>query len=100
MKTKSYNVYKFNELSEESQQKAIENLYDINVDYDWWESTHEDAKTIGLEITEFDIDRGADIVAPRQNIRVLHGARLFTRKFSVFGILIIRLSTSKDGLRI
>lgn len=59
MKIKSYTVYKFNELSEEAQQKAIENLYDINVDHDWWEFTYEDAEQIGIKITEFNIDRGA-----------------------------------------
>ncbi len=52
-------VYKFEELSEDSQQKALELLSDINVDYDWWDSTYDNAKNIGLEITEFDLDRGA-----------------------------------------
>ena len=59
MKTKSYNVYKFNELSEPAKQKAIESLYNINTDYDWWSYTFEDAKTVGLKITGFDVDRGA-----------------------------------------
>jgi len=31
-------VYKFKELPEEGQQAAINNLYDINVDYEWWEN--------------------------------------------------------------
>jgi hypothetical protein len=50
-------VYKFEELSEDAQQKALELLSDINVDYDWWDSVYDDAKNIGLEITEFDLDR-------------------------------------------
>ena len=54
MKTKTYNVYKFAELDEDEQNKAIQNLYDINVDHDWWDCTFEDAKNIGLTITEFD----------------------------------------------
>lgn len=29
-------LYKFDELSEAAKDKAIENLYDINVDYEWW----------------------------------------------------------------
>lgn len=58
-KVRSYTVYKFDELSAEGQQKAVENLYDINVDHDWWEYTYKDAQTIGLKITGFDIDRGA-----------------------------------------
>ena len=52
-------VYKFEELTEEAQRKALELLYDINVDYDWWGFTYEDAKTIGCEIRAFDIDRGS-----------------------------------------
>jgi hypothetical protein len=57
--TKTYTVYSFDELSEESKQKAIENLYDINVMEEWWDSVYEDANEIGLEITGFDIDRGS-----------------------------------------
>jgi len=53
------NVYSFDELNSEAQQKAIENNYEINVDYDWWQSTYEDAERIGLKITGFDIYRGS-----------------------------------------
>ncbi len=56
MRTIRTKVYKFKELTEEGQQKAIENLYDINVDFEWWESTYEDAERIGLKITGFDLD--------------------------------------------
>lgn len=31
-------VYQFNELSESAKEKAINNLYDLNVDFEWWES--------------------------------------------------------------
>ncbi len=37
METRTYNVYKFDELSEEGKEKAIQNLQNINVDFDWWE---------------------------------------------------------------
>jgi hypothetical protein len=57
MKTVTINTYKFTELSEEAQQKAIEKLYDINVNYNWWECTYDDAKKIGLKITSFGLDR-------------------------------------------
>lgn len=57
MQIKTYNVYKFEELTEKQKEKAIENLRDINVDYDWWTCTYEDAKIIGIEITSFDLDR-------------------------------------------
>lgn len=50
-------VFKFAELSEEGQQAAIEGLYDLNVDHDWWDFTYTDADNIGLKITSFDLDR-------------------------------------------
>ena len=59
MRTIRTKVYKFSELSDKAKQKAIEKFYDINVDYDWWESVYEDAKNIGLKITGFDIDRAS-----------------------------------------
>lgn len=52
-------VYKFDELPEDAQRKVLEHYYDINVDFDWWEFTYEDAKTIGCEIDSFDLDRGS-----------------------------------------
>ena len=59
MRTILTTVYKFDELTEEGKRKALENLYDINVDFDWWDSTYDDAETIGCKITEFDLDRGS-----------------------------------------
>jgi hypothetical protein len=50
-------VYKFDELNQTAKDKAIEQFNDINVDYDWWTSTYEDAANIGLKITSFDLDR-------------------------------------------
>jgi hypothetical protein len=57
MKTITINLYSFSELSKEAQQKAINKLATINVDFAWWNTTYEDAKNIGLEITSFDLDR-------------------------------------------
>ena len=59
METRSYNVYSFAELTDEQKQKAVENLWDINVNYDWWDCTYDDANTVGLKISGFDIDRGS-----------------------------------------
>lgn len=50
-------VFPFEELPEESQQKALENYWDINGDYGWWDSTYEDAETVHLKITSFGLDR-------------------------------------------
>ncbi len=52
-------LYPFDELSEDSQDKAVELLSGLNAGYKWWDSIYEDAATIGLKITEFDIDRGS-----------------------------------------
>lgn len=59
MRTIRTKVYKFDELSKEAQQTVIDKMYDINVSYDWWESTYDDANEIGFKITGFDIDRGS-----------------------------------------
>ena len=58
MRIKETKVYPFGELSEDAKEKAIENLSDINIWYDWWENTFEDAKNVGIEIVEFELDRG------------------------------------------
>ena len=50
-------VYKYEELSDDAKQTALEKLSDINVDYEWWEFTYEDAKTVLLKLESFDIDR-------------------------------------------
>lgn len=59
MKTKTINIYEFSELSETAKEKALQNLSDINVDFDWWESVYSDAEeSAGLRLTGFDIERG------------------------------------------
>lgn len=47
MKTKTINLYSFDELDDEVKKKAIEKLYDINTNYEWWDCTVGDFKTIG-----------------------------------------------------
>jgi hypothetical protein len=51
------NVYQFEELSDEAKETALNDMRDINVDYDWWDYMYDDAETIGLKITGFDLDR-------------------------------------------
>lgn len=58
METKQYKVYKFDELSKEAKEKAVGNLADINVDFPWWRFTYEEAEEVGVDILEFDCDRG------------------------------------------
>ena len=57
MRTITTNVYSFNELSEQAQRNAIEKLYDINVNFDWWEYVYSEAKELGMEINGFSLDR-------------------------------------------
>ena len=55
--TQKIDVYEFSELSEIAKEKALNQLCDINVHYNWWEFTYEDAENIGLKINSFDLDR-------------------------------------------
>lgn len=52
--TRERTLYKFDELDERAQEKALQSLWDLNVDHDWWDSTYDDAASIGLKITGFD----------------------------------------------
>ena len=88
MRTIEVKIFKFNELNEEAKQNAISNLYNINIDHNWWEFIYEDAKNIGLKITSFNLDRnryakGEFILnAPEvaQNILSNHGKECETYK--------------------
>jgi hypothetical protein len=57
MRIKETKVYKFDELTDKAKEKAMENLYDLNVDYEWWDYMYEDAANVGLKLTSFDLDR-------------------------------------------
>lgn len=50
-------LYRFQELDESAQNKAMERLWDLNVDHDWWDDTYHDAADVGLKITGFDTYR-------------------------------------------
>ena len=50
--------YKFEELSPKAKEKARDWFREGALDYDWWDSTYEDAASIGLKITGFDLGRG------------------------------------------
>lgn len=76
MRTEEVEVYGFEELSEEVQERVIGDFNNINVDYDWYDLdglldlTQEEMGKVGIEpgeiegvlfsykITEFDLDRG------------------------------------------
>ena len=52
-------VFPFGELSEDAKGQAVQGLWDINLFYEWWEGIYEDAKNVGITITEFELDRGS-----------------------------------------
>lgn len=58
MKTKTIELYQLEEAPKELKAKILQKYWDINVDYDWWKWTYEDAREILLKIDGFDIDRG------------------------------------------
>jgi len=49
---KVYEVFKFDELKKDIQEKVIGKMYDVNVNYEWWDNDmiNEIAKDYGLEI--------------------------------------------------
>jgi hypothetical protein len=58
MTTKTINLYEFDELDDTAKNKAVDDNRSINVDYwCWWHNVYDNAKTIGLDITDFDLDR-------------------------------------------
>ncbi len=60
MKTIEIKVYKFEELDKQTKEKVIENYRYINVeDTFWYDWIKDDFNRLGLEIKEFNIDRGS-----------------------------------------
>ena len=59
IKVTSIAVYPFDELSEDAKENAIQESWDINLFYEWWEFTLEDAAQAKLKIAEFELGRGA-----------------------------------------
>jgi hypothetical protein len=57
MKTKTLEIYDFDELSESAQDVALDEVRRINDDYGWWDSVYEDAKDVGIILESFDLDR-------------------------------------------
>ena len=50
-------LYTIDELSGDARDKALNHFWSLNIDHGWWEHIYEDAATIGLEITSFDLYR-------------------------------------------
>ena len=57
MRTEEVKVYKYEELSEDAQEKAREWFARYYPDYDWWYCTYEDVERAGIRIDVFDLYR-------------------------------------------
>ena len=56
MRTHTITTHEFDELSSEAREHAIDKLWDINVAcWNWWDCIYEDAETVGIKITSFDL---------------------------------------------
>lgn len=82
MRTLEIKVYKFNELPEAAKQKALDKLYDINVDHDWWEFTYDDAKEVDIKINTFDIEFFDSAIIVAEKIIEKHGEKCDTYKIA------------------
>jgi len=95
------NLFKFDELSTDAQTKALDALRDINLDDDWWDSVYDDANTIGLTITDFDIDRGTIrgelMISPRHIAELITGEHgESTKTFELATNYLVELDTTLD----
>jgi hypothetical protein len=107
MRTIEVQLFEFSELSEEAKKKAIQAMADINVDYQWWESTYADAETVGLKLTGFDLDRNrhatgefiTDAVSCACGITENHGEACETYKTArKYLDEIARIEAIRDGM--
>ncbi len=57
MKTITITLYEFHELSDDAKEKARDWYRQFALDHEWWDSTYDDAKNVGLKIESFDLDR-------------------------------------------
>lgn len=57
--TETKTLYKFDELSDKAKEKARDWYREGALDYDWWDSTYEDAERIGLKMKAFDLGRAS-----------------------------------------
>jgi hypothetical protein len=87
MKNHIITTYSFAELSQEAQEMALSDLYDINVDNSsWWESVYCDLEDIGLKCNGFDMARYCNMefidsaIAIAENILKEHGEMCDTYK--------------------
>ena len=60
MRTIETIAYQFEELDEQTKEKAIDNYRYIGVEDDfWWDNIKENLISVGIQLTSFDIERGS-----------------------------------------
>ena len=59
--TTTRTLYQFDELSDKAKEKARDWYREGTLGYDWWDSTYDDAKSVGLIIDGFDLDRNKHV---------------------------------------
>jgi hypothetical protein len=91
----TFNVFEFEELSDEAKERAIEEFRYMNVDHGWWGSVYDMAEEIGFTITEFDID-SRNIIEGELNVTLLESFKLIRKNWSRNSEL---YKTAKDYVR-
>ena len=77
MKTKIKETeFTFDQLSDSAKQKARDWWIECSMGDKWWDSTYEDAKMSGLEITGFDLDRSKHAEGKIENVSHKQCAKL------------------------
>tara|TARA_Y100001980_G_C14428892_1_gene217915 strand:+ start:258 stop:752 length:495 start_codon:yes stop_codon:yes gene_type:complete len=82
--------YQFQELDEQTKEKAIDNYRYVSVEHDsWWDFIKEDLTSVGIELRSFDIDRGSfaeihleDFYETCELILKWHGEKCGTHKIA------------------
>jgi len=59
--THTETYYCFKELPDDIQEKAIESLRDLNVDYEWWDHIYSELEEIGVKCKGFNFDRNCEL---------------------------------------
>jgi len=57
MTTVEVKLYQYDELGEAAKEKARQWFAEGVFDFEWWECTYDDAASVGVKITSFDLDR-------------------------------------------
>lgn len=108
MELKTVELYQYSELSDQAKEKAREWFLKGAFDYNWYEFIYQDAATIGLKITSFDIYHGTIdgewMESPYKVIELIkknHGEQCETFKTALqYEAEFLKLGEDEDGNQI